>query len=111
MSGNLLHVNATVTCPHGGQVTALPAQSRVLVSGQPAATLADVFTVAGACTFTVGTKPQPCVTVRWVTPSARIQINGSPAVLATSAGVCQSAEQIPQGPPLVSVVQQRAVGQ
>jgi hypothetical protein len=109
MSGNLLHVNATVTCPHGGQVTDLPAQSRVLVSGHPAATVADVFTVAG-CTFSVGTKPQPCVTVRWVTPSARIQINGSPAVLAASAGVCQSAEQIPQGPPLVSVVQQRAAG-
>lgn len=109
MSGNLLHVQATVSCPHGGRVTVLPSQSRVLVAGQPVATLADLFTVAG-CAFTAGTKPQPCVTVRWITPSARIRVNGSPALLQGSAGICQSAEQIPQGPPVVCVVQQRAVG-
>ncbi|SHF09863.1 hypothetical protein [Streptoalloteichus hindustanus] len=109
MSGNLLHVNATITCPHGGQATISPAQTRVLVGGQPVATLADVDTIAG-CGFTVGSKPQPCVTVRWVTPSGRIRVNGSPAILNSSVGLCQSAEQIPQGAPHVVVVQQRAVG-
>ena len=110
MPGNLMHVNATVTCPHGGQATVVPAQSRVLVSGQPVATVASLYTVAG-CVFTVGTKPQPCVIVRWLSPSARIQALGSPVLLAVPPGICQSAEQIPQGPGLVSAVQPRAVGQ
>jgi hypothetical protein len=110
MPGNLMHVNATVTCPHGGQATVVPAQSRVLVSGQPVATVASLYTVAG-CVFTVGTKPQPCVTVRWLSPSARIQALGSPVLLAVPPGICQSVEQIPQGPALVSVVQTRAVGE
>jgi uncharacterized Zn-binding protein involved in type VI secretion len=108
--GNLLHVGATVNCPHQGRASALPAQSRVLVSGQPVASLADLWTVAG-CVFTAGTKPQPCVTVGWVTPAARVQVNGSPALLQSSSGHCQSAERIPQGPPGVVMVQQRVVGQ
>jgi hypothetical protein len=110
MPGNLMHVNATVSCPHGGNGAAQPAQSRVLVSGQPVTTLASLYTVAG-CAFTVGTKPQPCVTVRWLSPSGRIKVNGSPVLLSASSGLCQSAEQIPQGQGLVSSVQTRAVGQ
>lgn len=109
MAGNLLHVNATVTCPHGGQATIRPAQTRTIVSGQVASTLADVYTITG-CPFTVGNKPQPCVLVQWVTPSARIKINGSPALLQSSTGRTVSAEQIPQGAPMVTVVQQRVVG-
>src|SRR5215470_15301873 len=58
MPGNLMHVNATVTCPHGGQATAQPGQSRVLVSGQPVTTLASLYTVAG-CVFTVAGRPDP----------------------------------------------------
>lgn len=110
MPGNMMHVNATVTCPHGGQATVVPAQSRVLVSTQPVATLASLYTVAG-CVFTVGPKPQPCVIVRWLVPSARVQVGGSPALLAAPPGICQSAEQIPQGPAIVAVVQTRVVGQ
>ena len=109
MSGNLLHTSATVLCPHGGRATALPAQSRVTAVGSPAATEADLYTVAG-CPFTVGTKPQPCTTVRWTGPSGRIRVNGSPALLQSSRALCHSAEQVPQGPPAVVVVQQRTVG-
>jgi hypothetical protein len=109
MPGNVLHVGATVTCPHGGRAGGLPAQSRVLVGGQPVTTLADLYTVAG-CPLNIGGKPQPCVTVRWLGSSARIRVNGSPALLQASTAVCQSAEQVPQGPPLVSVVQQRVMG-
>ena len=109
MPGSLLHVNATITCPHAGQATVLPAQQKVLVSGQPVATLADTYTVVG-CPFVVASKPQPCVTVRWVTSAGRIMVNGSPVLLQGSTGLCQSAEQAPQGAALVTVVQQRAVG-
>jgi hypothetical protein len=110
MSGNLLHVNATVICSHGGQAGSQPAQSRVVVAGQPVATVADFYTVTG-CPFAAGNKPQPCVTVRWLAPSGRIQVNGSPALLQSTPATCQSAEQVPQGPPRVTTVQQRVVGQ
>jgi hypothetical protein len=109
MPGSLLTVSATVTCPHQGRAAPQPAQQRVFVAGQPVDTLADLYPVTG-CPFTVSGKPQPCVTIRWLTPATRVQVNGSPVLLESSTGICQSAEQIPQGPPQVSVVQHRVVG-
>ncbi|WP_211305329.1 hypothetical protein [Crossiella equi] len=106
---NLLHVNATITCPHGGQTTITPAQTRTTASGQPVSTVADTFTIAG-CPFTVGQKPQPCVRIRWTRPSVAIRVNGSPALLEDSTGLCLSAEQVPQGPPRVVTAQRRAGG-
>ena len=63
----------------------------------------DLTTVAG-CPFQVpvgaGTKPQPCVKVQWPVPATRVKVDGQPVLLQTSTGLCQSAEQIPQGPPV-----------
>ncbi|OLB77370.1 MAG: hypothetical protein AUI14_16265 [Actinobacteria bacterium 13_2_20CM_2_71_6] len=109
MPGSLLHVGATVTCPHGGQATPQPAQSRVSVGGQPVTTLAHQYTVAG-CGFNVSGAPHPCVTIRWLTPASRVQVNGSPVLLSGSGALCLAADQLPQGPPAVVVVQQRVVG-
>ncbi|HTU76782.1 MAG TPA: hypothetical protein VMG38_25000 [Trebonia sp.] len=110
MTGYLMHVNATVNCPHGGSAGYLPAQRRALVTGQPAASVAGLWTVAG-CSFTVAGKPQPCVTIRWLSPSGRITLSGSPAELSNPAGTCFSAEQVAQGPAVISVVQHRVVGE
>jgi uncharacterized Zn-binding protein involved in type VI secretion len=110
MPGFLFHVGATALCPHAGQVTVIPSQGRVLLNGMPAATLGDTFLVAG-CPFTIPPgKPQPCVKVQWLVPSARIQINGQPAILQSSTGLCQSPEQIPQGPPSIVATQTRVSG-
>ena len=109
MAGFLLHVNATVSCPHGGRATASPSQQRALGSGQPVSVLPDVWTVTG-CAFTVGGKPQPCVTVRWTSAAARVRAGGQPVLTQGSAGLCQSAEQAPQGPALVVVLQERVAG-
>lgn len=111
MPGFLLHVGATVQCPHAVPATTTPTQPRVLVTGQPVATTANLWTVAG-CPFTIpGPKPQPCVRVQWTMPSARVLVNGVPAVLApapgSGAGIAFSADQIPQGPPIVGLVQNR----
>lgn len=117
MPGLLLHVGAVVQCTHAAPATIAPSQPRVLVSGQPVANITAVTSVAG-CPFQIpvgaGTKPQPCVLVKWLMPSARFLVNGQPAALTPSPGpapgLCQSAEQIPQGPPIVSTVQVRVVG-
>lgn len=108
MPGNLVHVGATITCPHGGMAMPQAPGARVMVGGQVVTTLADVYTVAG-CPFTVSGKPQPCLTVHWTAPSGRVRVNGSPALVSASTGICSSGEQIPQGPAAVTVVQQRAV--
>lgn len=110
MPGFLLHVGASVMCPHGGPVNIISTNTRVLVSGQPVATMGDTYLVAG-CAFTVpGPKPQPCIKTQWLVPAARVFVNGQPAILQTSTGICQSAEQIPQGPPIVAATQVRVIG-
>jgi len=115
MPGYLLHANAAMTCQHvTGKATIAPAQTRVLVSAQPVATIppgAPTISVAG-CLFTLPNgKPQPCVTVKWGMPSTRVLVMGLPAMLAPAPGpapgICQSAEQIPQGAPIVGAMQAR----
>lgn len=109
MPGFLFHVGASAMCPHGGQVSVVSSNTRVVVNGTPVATLGDQFMVAG-CAFSVpGPKPQPCIKVQWLVAATRVLVNGQPAILQTSVGLCQSAEQIPQGPPTVISTQTRVV--
>ncbi len=106
----LFHVGASAICPHGGQVSTISTNARVLVAGAAVATMADTCTVAG-CAFTVPPgKPQPCVRVQWLVPAARVLVMGQPALLQGSTGLCLSAEQIPQGPPTVVTTQPRVLG-
>jgi hypothetical protein len=123
MPGFLLHLNAGMQCFHLAKATVVPTQARVLVNGQPITTISTPATpiaaVAG-CPFVIpvppppATKPQPCVTVKWTMPSARFVLGGLPAALVPAPGpgpgICQSAEQIPQGAPIVSAVQNRVIG-
>lgn len=109
MADPLLHVGATILCTHAGQATIIPSQGRVRVGGQLVAVQSDMTTVAG-CAFTVGTKPQPCVTVRWISAATRVRVSGQPVLLQSSSGICQSAEQAPQGPPNIVVTQVRVRG-
>ena len=110
MPAPLFHVGASAICPHGGQVSVVSTNTRVMVGGSPVATMADTCTVAG-CAFTVPPgKPQPCVRVQWLVPAARVLVMGQPALTQSSSGLCLSAEQIPQGPPTVVATQPRVTG-
>jgi len=114
MPALILHVGATIQCTHAASATIAPAQTRVAVSGQPVAVSSGLITVAG-CPFQVpapsGTKPQPCVKVQWNLFSARVAAMGQPVLLQPTPGpgpgLCQSVEQIPQGPPIVNTMQMR----
>lgn len=112
MPGFLLTVGSTVQCTHAAPATAQTSNTRVIVGGTPAVTSADMHTVAG-CPFQVpGPKPQPCVTITWF-PATRVFVNGQPAVVQVTGpgqGMCKSAEQIPQGPPVIGAVQPRVMG-
>ena len=110
MPGPLYHVGGVAICPHGGQISVVSSNSRVLVSGMPIATMADFYPIAG-CVFTLpGPKPSPCIKVQWLVPATRVLVNGQPALLQTSSGLCQSPEQAPQGPPTIISTQLRVIG-
>jgi uncharacterized Zn-binding protein involved in type VI secretion len=109
MGSPLFHVGAQAMCPHAGQMSTISTNTRVLVSGQPVATAGDTYTIAG-CPFTIPpATPQPCITAKWLVPALRVKVNGTPAVLSTSTGLCQSPAQVPQGPPTVIVTQMRVM--
>lgn len=109
MPGFLVHVGATAICPHGGQVSVVSTNSRVLVSGQQAATMGDTYLIAG-CAFNISGSPHPCVKVQWLVPASRVLVNGQAVILQTSTGICQSADQTPQGPPNIVTTQMRVRG-
>ncbi len=113
MPGFLLHTGATIICPHGGPASIAPVNQRVKVNGMSVALATSPTTVAG-CPFQVpigtSTKPRPCVTVRWLVAATRVKILGQFVLLRTSSGVCQSAEQIAQGAPVVATAQTRVYG-
>ena len=109
MPGYLLHVGMVASCPHSGNVQASPGSSRVRVGQQPALRSSDVCLISG-CSFVVAAKAQPCLKIQWLVTASRVRIEGQPAVLRDSTGLCQSAEQIPQGPPLLMSTQTRVRG-
>lgn len=118
MPGFILHVNMVLQCSHQAPATTTPVQTRVLVSGQPVALSTNLIKVS-LCPFQVPagatTKPQPCVTVKWANVSARVKVMGFPVLTQAAPGpggaVCQSIEQIPQGPPVASAFQMRVFAQ
>jgi hypothetical protein len=85
-----------------------PSGPRVLVSGQPVATLPDPSTIAG-CVFNVSGAPHPCVRVQWTVGATRVLIDGKPALLQMSTGLCLAADQAPQGPPVITTTQVRVI--
>jgi hypothetical protein len=102
MPGFVVHVGATVMCMHAGTAQPLAPFPRVLVSGQPVATLAGPYAVAG-CALT-GTPNPPCVTAQWVSGATRVLAGGAPVVLLDSQAVC-----VPTGTGLTIVATQTRV--
>ena len=103
MSGPVLHLGATVLCSHGGQATPSAPNARVLVSGQPVATMAAPYLVAG-CPFVPPGGNGPCVTAQWVVAATRVFATGQPVLLLSSQAICA-----PTGTPLLPVAAQTRV--
>jgi len=102
MPGPILHVGAVVTCGHGGQATPTAPVPRVLVSGQPVATITAPYAVAG-CPF--ASPPGPCVTGHWIVGAVRVMAMGQPVAIQTGVAMCA-----PNFAPLLpTVVQPRVI--
>lgn len=102
MPAPILHLGATVLCTHAGQATPLAPFPRVLLSGQPAVTLASPYGIIG-CALT-GTPTPPCVTGQWLVGAVRVMAGGTPVVTMTGSSTC-----IPTGTPMLPVVAQTRV--
>jgi hypothetical protein len=104
MPGFLLHLGATVMCAHGGQAQPTAVQPRVLVSGQPVATLSAPYVVAG-CAFPPPPGGNgPCITAQFVMGATRVLAEGLPVLLMDSQAICA-----PTGTPLIVAVTQPRV--
>jgi hypothetical protein len=111
MSGTPLFAEVVAKCPHGGNIQGQPGSARVLIDKQPVFKSDDQFAVT-ACPFVLMTEPHPCVVVQPMAATARrVLIEGKPALLNASSGLCKSADQQPQGPPLITVCQTRVRGE
>ena len=103
MPGFLLHSGASVLCAHGGQASPTAPSPRVMVAGQPVATQAAPYAVAG-CSFVPPAGNGPCVTAQWVVAALRVRAGGQPVLLHSGTAVCT-----PTGTPLSVVSTQTRV--
>jgi hypothetical protein len=101
MPGFVLHVGAVVQCPHAGMATPVTPSPRVTVMGQPIATLASPYTIAG-CAFPPPNSP--CLSAQWVVGATRVTSMGQPVLIM--GGVAQT---VPNGVPLVATSTQTRV--
>src|SRR5712692_6719601 len=102
MPGPILHLNAVVLCAHGGQAMPTVPVPRVLVSGQPVATIIAPYAVVG-CPF-VPPAAGPCVTGQWSVGATRVLAMGQPVAIQGGVAAC-----VPTGTPLMPMVVQPRV--
>ena len=113
MAGNTLTTASSLMCPHGGTVQIISANTRVMAAGAQAALATDTFAVIG-CPFQIPATPpipSPCVTVRWLLFDIRVRVGAAPTLSQSSAGLCLSAAQVPQGPVVILATQPRVSSQ
>ena len=104
----LLTSASTMMCPHGGTITAVPAQLRANAES-PVLRGSDTYIVAG-CPFNIAGVPNPCVTVQWVQTATRVQAGGDFVLHEASTGLCLADTQAPQGAALIVFTQPKAGG-
>ena len=113
MAGKALNVAASLQCPHGGTVQITSTNSRVKAGGAMLALFADTFSVVG-CPFQIPAVvpiPSPCIRVQWILSDLHPSVGSVRTLSQTSAGLCLSAAQIPQGPVVISSTQTAAGSQ
>jgi hypothetical protein len=99
----LLTASSIMMCPHGGMVTAIPAQTQAIADA-PVLTMSATCMVAG-CAFVIGIVPSPCLTVQWVMGATRVQAGGDFVLNEASVGLCLAATMAPQGPVVIAMTQ------
>jgi hypothetical protein len=92
-----------VLCAHGGQAAPAAPSRRVMVSGQPIATIAAPYSIT-KCNFVPPTGNGPCVTAQWLVGALRVMSEAQPVVIMSGIATCA-----PTGTPLFPVIAQTRV--
>jgi len=106
--GDYLTASSALTCPHGGTVTPVPANTAITLSGDPIVVASDTFPIVG-CTFLPGA-PHPCIRVKWVATALRGAADGAQALTKDSVGLCLAADDAVQGVVLILETQPKVSG-
>jgi hypothetical protein len=106
----ILTTTSTVMCPHGGSAQLITSNTEMVLDGAPALLLSDVHPVVGCPFTTPAAVPSPCITIEWLVGATQTKVHNVPVLLQSSVGLCYNAAHVPQGPPMVVQVQQRALG-
>lgn len=109
MSASLVQFGSTMMCPHGAAVLQTPSQSVLLADNQPILLPQDATTIIG-CPLNVSGSPHPCVTVQWSGLATQSKIQQTAPLLASSVGLCQSADGTVQGTVIMSGIQTKVSG-
>jgi hypothetical protein len=105
----VLTLSTQANCPHAAKASFLATSSKVLIDGTPAMLQGDQVLVAG-CPFTVPSgKPQPCIKANLIMQAVKIKIESKGVIVQSPADMCESAEQIPQGPVVYAQVQTKMI--
>ncbi|MDQ1720917.1 MAG: hypothetical protein QOI26_651 [Pseudonocardiales bacterium] len=107
--GAYLTTSSTLQCPHGGMVSAVPANSKVSLGGSPIVLSSDTF-IIGGCAFNVAGAPHPCLQVQWIVTALSGTADGSQPLTTDSAGLCKAADGAVQGPVTISATQAKVSG-
>src|SRR4051812_10999907 len=112
MPGFPLTVAAATSCFHQAPaviVSPLP----VLILNQSVAGTGSIIGVVG-CPF-APVIPLPCVTIRWAMVSTKVLVQQKPLLvmpppgLGVAPGICQNAQQAPQGFPVLKANQMKVL--
>jgi hypothetical protein len=113
MPGFAVDIATTMTCPHGGKVTFVPAgPPTVFMNGKAVMTAADQITVIGCSLSASGTTP--CAKVQWTNLGVAL-VNGKPVLLQApptppgpGGGLCVGSAT--PAPPLLMAMQPLVAG-
>jgi hypothetical protein len=106
MPAPIINTNAKIMCAHGGQVTLIPKQVKVIVGGAPAMCVGDlVGSPIVGCALVPSPTTAPCLVVASEIPipmvgmSPKVLVGGKPVLLAGINGVTTG---IPPSPLIVA---------
>jgi hypothetical protein len=100
-----LTTSASLSCPHGGRIIAVPKAPKLSIGGAPALTQGDSFQIIG-CPFTLpGGKPSPCLVIDWVKTDLKTRAGDSRTLSEASVGLCKADTGAPQGTVIIGAPQ------
>jgi hypothetical protein len=92
---NLLTTASVMMCPHGGTISVITQNTKVMTGGSPLVR-SSTFVIAG-CSLAALPTPSPCVQVNWVKPDGKSQAGDDFTLSEDSVGLCLAGTMAPQG--------------